>query len=73
MNFALQMLMNRLQSKNPQAFQMVNQAINNGGNPNAVLNQMLRNASPEQKQSLIQQARNYGCPDSVLKQIQNMK
>lgn len=73
MNIVMQMLMSRLQNKNPQAYQFVNQAMNNGGNPNAVLNQMMKNCTPEQKQQLIQQAKNYGVPESALKQIQNMK
>ena len=73
MNPVMQMLMQRLQNKNPQGYQFINTAIQNGGNPNAILNQMMKNATPEQKQTLIQQAKNYGCPDSVLKQIQNMK
>lgn len=73
MNFVLQTLMNRLQGKNPQAFQLVNNAMNNGGNPSAVLKQMMGKATPEQKQNLLQQARSFGCPDNILKQIQNMK
>lgn len=73
MNFVMQMLMQRLQNKNPQGFQLINQAMNNGGNPNAVLKQMMSNATPEQKKILITQAKNYGCPDNILRQIQNMK
>ena len=42
MNVVMQMLMTRLQNQNPQAFQFVNQAMNNGGDPNAVLNQMMK-------------------------------
>ena len=73
MNFVTQMLMSRLQNKNPQGYQFVNNAMQNGGNPNAILKQMLGNATPEQKQSLITQAKNYGVPENILKQIQDMK
>lgn len=73
MGVVLQMLMQRLQNNNPQAYQMINQAMLNGGNPNAVLQQMLGNTTPEQRESLIKQAKNYGCPDNILKQIQNLK
>lgn len=73
MNFVMQMLMSQLQNKNPQGYQFVNTAMQNGGNPNAILQQMLGNATPEQKQNLITQAKNYGVPDNILKQIQNMK
>lgn len=73
MNPILQMLMSKLQGKNPQAYQFVNQAMSNGGNPDAFLKQMLGNVDPQQRQNLIQQAKSYGCPDNILKQIQNMK
>lgn len=52
---------------------MVNQAMQNNGNPEAMLNQMMSSITPEQKQSLLHQARNYGVPDNILSKIQNMK
>lgn len=73
MNFMLQTLLGQLQSRNPQAYQFINGAIGNGGNPNAVLSQMLSNASPEQRSGLIQVAKKYGCPDNYLKQIQKFR
>lgn len=73
MNMIVQVLMSRLQNKNPQAYQFVNQAMQNGGNPNAILQQMMKNATPEQKQNLITQAKNYGFSEDYLKQIQNIK
>lgn len=73
MNPVMQMLIQRLQNRNPQGYQFINNAMQNGGNPNAILNQMMKNATPEQKQTLIQQAKNYGVPEDYLKQIQNMK
>lgn len=73
MNVVMQMLMSQLQNKNPQAFQFVNTAMRNGGDPNAVLQQLMKNATPEQKQGLINTAKQYGVPDNYLKQIQNMK
>lgn len=66
-------LMTKLQSRNPQGFQFIDQAMRSGGNPQALLQQMLGNASPEQKKNLITQAKQYGCPDEILKQIQNIK
>lgn len=73
MNVVMQMLMTRLQNKNPQGYQFINAAIKNGGDPNAILQQMMKNATPEQKQSLINSAKQYGVPENYLKQIQNMK
>lgn len=47
--------------------------MQNNGNPQALLKQLMSNAKPEEKQALLQRAKNYGVPDSVLSQIQNMK
>lgn len=65
--------MNQLQSKNPQMFQMINLARNNGTNPEGILKQMIGNSNPQQMQSVIQQARQFGVPDNVLSKIQNLK
>lgn len=59
--------------KNPQSFKIVNEAMQNNGNPSAMLQQMFSNATPEQRQSVLKQAKGYGCPDSILSQLQNMK
>lgn len=73
MNMIMQMLMSQLQNKNPQGYQFINTAMQNGGDPNAILKQMLGNATPEQKQTLITQCKNYGVPNDILVKIQNMK
>lgn len=73
MDFLIQTLMNKLKGNNPQMFSFINNAMRNGGNPSAVLSQMLNNSTPEQRNSLIRMAKNYGCPESYLKQIQNFK
>lgn len=63
----------RLQKQNPQGYQVVNEAIQNNGNPQSILQQMMSNATPEQKESLFKQARQYGVPNDILSKIQNMK
>ena len=73
MNPIISMLMQRLQSKNPQGYQFANQLMQNGGNPEGVLKQMLGNMSPEQKQNILNQAKSYNCPNEILSRIQNMK
>ena len=73
MNPIMQMLMKRLQAQNPQGFQMVNAAIQNNGNPQPMLQQMISNSTPEQKQNLLNQAKQYGVPENILSQLQNMK
>lgn len=65
--------MGQLQAKNPQGYQMINQAMNSGGNPQAMLQQMLGGVSPSQKQQILNQAKSMGIPNDVLTKIQNMK
>lgn len=52
---------------------MANEAIQNNGNPQAMLQQIMSNATPEQKENLLKQAKGYGVPENILSQIQNMK
>ena len=73
MNAIVQTLMNNLMRKNPQGYQVLNQMMTNGGNPEAMLKQILGNATPEQRQSVLNQAKSYGCPENMLSRIQNMK
>ena len=65
--------MTQLQARNPQMFNMISQARNNGENPQNILKQMMGNATPEQTQRVFNQARNMGVPDDFLNQLQNMK
>ena len=64
--------MNQLQAKNPQGFQMVNQMMNSGGNPQQLLHQLVGKSSPQQLQGIMQQAKQFGVPDNILSQLQNM-
>lgn len=65
--------MSQLQSKNPQAYNLINQARSNGSNPEDLMKQMMGNATPQQMEQVLTQAKQYGVPDNVLNQIQNMK
>ena len=69
----MQMLMNQLQAKNPKGHQAIQSLMQNNGNPQAILQQMMGNATPEQRQNLLSQAQNYGVPNEILSKIQNMK
>lgn len=73
MNFIVQSLMNQLKQRNPNGFQFLDQAMKNGGNPQALVQQIMGSATPEQRQNIITQAKNYGVPDNYLAQIQNIK
>lgn len=59
--------------KNPQNYKVVNEAMQNKGDPTSMLQQLMKNATPEQKESLFKQCRSYGVPNDVLSKIQNMK
>lgn len=72
-NPIMNMMMCQLQSRNPQMFQMINTARNNGTNPQSMLKQMMGKMSPQQMQGVMQQAKSMGCPDNILSQIQNLK
>lgn len=67
------MMMGNLQSKNPQAFQQINNAIKNGKNPQEFMKQIVGGATPQQMQNVLMQAKQMGIPDEILKQVQNMK
>lgn len=69
----IQTMMGQIKVKNPQGYQFVNNLMQNGGNPNAILKQMLSQLKPEQKQQILNQAKGYGCPTNILSQLQNMK
>ena len=69
----LAMMMNMLRGKNPQMYNSINQAMNTGGDPRAILRQMMGNASPQQIQQVLGQAKNMGVPEDFLSKIQNLK
>ena len=72
-NILIQSLMRQLQAKSPQGFQTINTLMQNNGNPQAMVKQVMGNMSPEQREGIFRQAKQYGCPDNILSQIQNMK
>lgn len=47
--------------------------MQNNGNPQAIIQQIMGNVTPEQKENLIKQAKSYGVPNEILTKIQNMK
>ena len=65
------MLTNQLQAKNPQAFQILNQAMKNQNNPMELFKQVTGGFNTEQMNNLMTQAKNMGFPPEVLEQVQN--
>ena len=64
------MYMNQLKAKNPQAFQMVNQAMQNKNNPMELFKQVTSNYDDKTKKAFFQQAKQMGFSDSLLNQVQ---
>ena len=73
MNPLVQSLLGQLRGKSTGGFKLVSDLMQNGGNPDAILKQMMGNLKPEQKQQILNQAKGYGCPDKFLSHLQNMK
>lgn len=65
--------MQQIQSQNPQGFQILNQAMNNGTNPMQLIKQVMGNVSSQQMQDIMTQAKQFGVPDEILQQMQNIK
>ena len=65
--------MGQLQARNPQMASQINQAMNSGADPQALMRQMMGNMDNSQMQQVLGQAKNMGVPDNILNQIQNMK
>lgn len=69
----IQSIMRQVQGKMPQGFQVAQQIMNNGQNPEPYIKQMLGHMTDEQKQNLFKQAKGYGMPDEILSKFQNMR
>ena len=72
-NLILNSLLEQTKRTNPQGFQMINNMMQSGTNPQAFLKQILGNAKPEQIEGILNTAKKLNCPDNVLKQIQNIR
>lgn len=66
-------MMGQMKVKNPQGYQFVNSLMQNNGNPQALVQQIMKNATPQQRENLFKQCKQYNVPDNVLSQLQNMK
>jgi len=69
----IQTMMNQMKVKMPKNFQVAQNLMQNNGNPQGLVKQIMGNISPEQKQGLLNQMKQYGCPENILSQLQNMK
>lgn len=65
-NQLLNMMMNQLKARNPQAFSQLEQLKKNNGNPQEFLNQLTSNYTPEQRQQFMKYANNFGFTNEQL-------
>lgn len=72
-NMVMKMLMQQLQTKNPQMANQIQQAMSSGTNPQALMKQMMGNMDNNQIQQVMGQAKQFGVPDNILNQMQNIK
>ena len=56
--------------KQPQMFQLLEQARKNNNNPMELLKQVTQNYTPEQINVLFERAKQFGVPDKVLQEAQ---
>ena len=55
----IQTMMNQMKVKMPRNFQVVQNLMQNNGNPQDLVNQIFGSISPEQKQNLLNQCKQY--------------
>ncbi len=65
-NQLITMMMNQLQQRNPQMFQVLNQIRTNNGNPMQLFKQLTNKYTPEQMNNLFNRAQQMGVPKEVL-------
>ena len=65
----MQILMNQLKARNPQAVQIIEQAQKNKSNPEELFKQITKNYKPEQMEQIFNQAKQFGIPDEIINKI----
>ena len=68
-NQLLQMLMNQMKMKNPQMFQMIEQARKNNNNPMEMLKQITNGYNQDQLNGVFDRAKQMGLPEQFINQI----
>ena len=71
MNNKVNNILIQLKQRQPQMYQIIEQANQNQSNPMDLLKQVTGNYSPEQMKNFYMVAQNMGFPNEVLTEIQN--
>ena len=70
-NQLLQMMMNQLKARNPQAFQFLEQARQQKSNPQEIFKEVTKDYKPEQMTALFDKAKQFGIGDDVIEKLKN--
>ena len=68
-NQLIQMMMNQVRARNPQAFQMLEQARKNNNNPMELFKEITKNYKPEQMEKIFNQAKQFGIGDDIISKL----
>lgn len=68
-NQMMNMLMQQIKIRNPQAFQMVEQAQKNNGNPVEMFKEITKGYTPEKMESFYKQVEQMGFPIDLINQL----
>ena len=71
-NQMMMMLMSQLKAKNPQAFQMINQARQNQNNPMELFKEITSKNTPEQMKDFYDQIEKMGFPKEIIEQVKGI-
>lgn len=70
-NIQVNNVLNQLRMRQPQQYQLIQQMVQNKGNPMDLLKQVVGGYTPEQLQNFYTTAQKMGVPNDVLSQVQN--
>ena len=68
-NQLIMMMMNQIKMKNPQMFQMLEQAQKNQKNPKKLFKEVTKNYKPEQMENIFNRARQFGIGDDIINEL----
>lgn len=68
-NQMMNLLMNQLRARNPQMFNMIDQARKNNNNPEELFKEVTKNYKPEQMEQIFNKAKQFGIGDEVINKL----
>ena len=68
-NQMMNLLMNQLRARNPQMFNMIDQARKNNNNPEELFKEVTKNYKPEQMEQIFNKAKQFGIGDDIISRL----